>query len=277
MFNVPTFLIFVLQILDFAQLKGRRISTSHYMYDAIFNYFIETGTVTYPDFLNTKITSVFKSINADTLEEMTQIRTDEYGVQSIKMKKLKDEIERSRKTNSDLMIDNFIMKTRLDNEREPNTKQTIGSIDQKLRNYMSKRSTFRCNDEKSRNLKEELIEISSDLTPHDSKSAFNLENKNDNIKNNWKHIEGKPETDDDVELLVKKSTTLTNGSTDDGVPSNGKGNTHIKPKTINIFCWRCMRRGHVGNACNESTTLLGRMICGKCNLVGHETESCKYY
>ena len=41
------------------------------------------------------------------------------------------------------------------------------------------------------------------------------------------------------------------------------------------FCWRCLRRGHIGVACRESKTILGRFICSKCDKVGHSSDHCQ--
>ena len=225
--------------------------------------------MTNPDFLNTKITSVFKTINVDTLEQMTQIRTDEFGLQSVKLRELENEIAKSKMINSELLVNNYIMKSKLEKQNESfntpvllpkqHVKNKTGQLEEKLNRYATKKINLE--DSLHASFEEDLKTESSGTSNHKNISSTSLTSSE-----NQNQADSK---------CYSKIYTFTGGRT--SVEDISRNKLKIDFKTSNVenkFCWRCMRRGHLGNTCKETSTVLGRNICEKCNMVGHHKEQC---
>lgn len=205
------------------------------------------------------------------MEHLTQIRTDECSMRDFKVHQLEEEVKRSKEINSRLMIDNFIMKTRLDavscsksnNKRNKELKTFITSsnttIDEKNNLFETgEQENAVCKIDGDKSLKrttsigDRLNQYLSRKNALSSNSVQNID-KNKNKENSC--IDNKNQNKAQKQSSTN-STTLTTLERE------------------NEFCWRCLRNGHSGSKCNESETILGRYICGLCNKAGHNDENC---
>ena len=127
------------------------------------------------------------------------------------------------------------------NDREES--QAINHIEEKLNRYLRKKA---------------LNSIQRDVHDHKStqgNSTFMEEKTHNPIKKN-------------IEPEKRKYTEKSKVKTE-------KASTVNESPAESDFCWRCLRRGHTGVACQESKTILGRLICSKCDKVGHNSEHCQ--
>ena len=205
-----------------------------------------------------------------------QIRTDEFSLRDSKVHQLEEEIKRSKEINSQLVIDNFIMKTKLDGVLDAKMSSSRTNIEKKLRSLNSPDSAVISVGKSSMCETDECI-----IKPNpnglstfesDKFKTFSIENKLKNYlsrKNAMRNIttqndkyDRKFKTIDIVDNRVKIEETN---------PTTANNTTSA---STDQFCWRCLRHGHCGSKCKESKTVLGRYICQKCNKVGHTSEKC---
>eukprot|EP00111_Clytia_hemisphaerica_P005565 TCONS_00016144-protein len=230
--------------------------------------------------LNTKITSVYKSINTDTLEHMTQIRTDEFGVRDLKVQELEEQVQRSKEINSQLLIDNYIMKAKLgeplDQSSDSNLKQASRevSIKKNISQDSESVSNTKCKQLQISDIEKTqgTSHIEAKLNRYLRKKALN------NIQrevDDQKCDQEKSKITENENVIPIKKDTKPKGKKHiekDKVETRKESNVEESPRD---FCWRCLRRGHTGVECKENKTILGRYICSKCDKVGHNSNHCQ--
>ena len=216
--------------------------------------------------MNTKITSVYKSINKDTNEHLTQIRTDEFSMRDSKVHQLEEEVKRTKKINSQLMINNFIMKTKLDSvsSNSKKNKEVEPSFVEKTRNHNEQEKSISKLDNDDIQSKR-ATSIGDKLNQYLSRKNAVCNNSNANNNKDNTRVDNFKKSD--YKETKNLSTTLPNIST---VQTTSSSVT----KSENEFCWRCLRNGHSGSKCKENKTILGRYICRLCNKAGHKDENC---
>ena len=216
--------------------------------------------------LNTKITSVYKTINRETLEHMTQIRTDEFGVRDSKVQELEQEVQRSKQINSQLMIDNSIMKAKLDGHDKS------GCLDYSSQNSSTAQITLA--GDQSFDVDSEKIKANSHVY---SSKKNSLEKKSyiEQRLNNYLRKKANTHIESDSQTIFTDTDNASEPLTTNPPQKNDNESDGAGVSTQGEFCWRCLRRGHTGTQCRENKTILGRAICGKCNAVGHDEEHCK--
>lgn len=208
------------------------------------------------------------------MEHLTQIRTDEFSMRDLKVHQLEEEIKRSKEINSQLMVDNFIMKTKLDgvssyNERNKELETFLRSPDTTI---VGKFNTFEKNEQEKSICKFDNNRSSKQTTSIEDKLNEYLSRKNAVLKKSVQNVEkNKSQINSRIdnfkeseEVKIKKQSSTTAPTTSPSTTANSK----IE------FCWRCLRNGHSGPKCKENKTVLGRDICRLCNKAGHKDESC---
>lgn len=194
---------------------------------------------------------------------MTQIRTDEFGVRDSKVQELEQEVQRSKQINSQLMIDNTIMKAKLCEQVKS------GCLNYSSPNSSSVQIVLPLNDQSFDGVDSEKVKANS----YEYSSQKNDTGKKSYIEqrlNNYLRKKAKNNIETQSTITDDKSNITDNSSTKQLI-----SNDRARVSKEGDFCWRCLRRGHTGTQCKENQTILGRVICSNCNAVGHSQEHCK--